>query len=58
MDEANQNATDYYLLPIMDIATPRVLLCETNGAYLDAYQFESLDYFARLAERRSIEVAA
>ena len=46
MDAANKKATDYYLLPIMDIATPRLLLCETNGAYLDTYQFENLDYFA------------
>ena len=58
MDESNERASDYYLLPIMDIMTPRLLLCESNGAYLDTYQFENLEYFAKLAERRSIEVAA
>jgi DNA invertase Pin-like site-specific DNA recombinase len=58
MDESNQKATDYYLLPIMDITSPRLLLCESNGAYLDTYQFDSLDYFASLARRQKIEVAA
>ncbi len=58
MDRNNSAPADYYLLPIMDIQTPRLLLCEENGAYLDTYQFESLDYFASLAARRRIEVAA
>ena len=58
MDETNENVTDYYLLPIMDIQTPRLLMCESNGVYLDTYQFDSLDYFASLSERRKIEVAA
>ena len=58
MDESNEKATDYYLLPIMDISSPRLLLCESNGAYLDTYQFDSLDYFAGLARRQKIEVAA
>jgi DNA invertase Pin-like site-specific DNA recombinase len=58
MDPANQQPADYYLLPIMDIEAPRLLLCESNGAYLDTYQFDSLDYFAALSSRRKIEVAA
>jgi DNA invertase Pin-like site-specific DNA recombinase len=58
MDPANEQPADYYLLPIMDIETPRVLLCETNGAYLDTYQFDNLDYFAAIAMRRKIEGAA
>jgi hypothetical protein len=58
MDPSNQRPADYYLLPIMDIEAPRLLLCETNGAYLDTYQFDSLDYFAALAARKKIEVAA
>lgn len=58
MDPANENPTDYYLLPIMDIETPRLLLCESNGAQLDTYQFDSLDYFATLAARNELEVAA
>lgn len=58
MDTANQRPTDYYLLPIMDIDAPRLLLCEANGVFLDTYQFESLDYFAAMAARQRIEVAA
>jgi DNA invertase Pin-like site-specific DNA recombinase len=58
MDPANDQPSDYYLLPIMDIETPRLMLCETNGAYLDTYQFDSLDYFAAIAMRRKIEGAA
>ncbi|HUQ71690.1 MAG TPA: recombinase family protein [Planctomycetaceae bacterium] len=58
MDAANEHPTDYYLLPVMDISTPRLLLCEENGAYLDTYQFDTLDFFLGLAARRQIEVAA
>ena len=58
MDAANSRPADYYLLPIMDIERPRLLLCETNGVYLDTYQFDNLDYFTALARRRAIEVAA
>ena len=31
MDASNQQPADYYLLPIMDIAAPKLLLCESNG---------------------------
>jgi len=58
MDAENQQPTDYYLLPIMDIATPKLLLCEANGAHLDTYQFDNLDYFAEMAARRKVEAAA
>ena len=58
MDTANEKVSDYYLLPIIDIHAPRLLLCESNGVYLDTYQFDNLDYFASLSERRKIEVAA
>lgn len=58
MDAANEHPADYYLLPIMDIETPRLLLCETNGVHLDTYQFDSLDYFATLAMRKKVEAAA
>jgi hypothetical protein len=58
MDPANARPADYYLLPLMDVATPRLVLCEANGAYLDTYQFDTLDQFAALALRRKIEVPA
>jgi len=56
MDLSNKQATDYFLFPIMDIDAPKLLLCEANGAYLDTYQFDDLNYFARLAARDRIEV--
>jgi hypothetical protein len=58
MDATNQQPADYYLLPIMDIAAPKLLLCESNGVHLDTYQFDNLDYFTIMAKRRKIEVAA
>ena len=58
MDAANERPADYYLLPVMDIQMPRLLLCETNGAFLDTYQFDTLDYFTELTHRHRIEVAA
>ncbi len=41
MDATNQQPADYYLLPIMDIAAPKLLLCESNGVHLDTYQFDT-----------------
>ena len=35
MDTANEQPVDYYLLPIIDVAVPRLRLCETNGVDLD-----------------------
>lgn len=58
MDPANRQPADYYLLPIMDIETPRLLLCESNGVHLDTYHFDNLDYFAEISRRQKIEVAA
>ncbi|MBS0207965.1 MAG: recombinase family protein [Planctomycetes bacterium] len=58
MDPANKEPADFYLLPIMDIAAPKLLLCEANGIHLDTYQFDNLDYFAEMAARSKIEVAA
>lgn len=58
MDPANEQPSDFYLLPFMDIDAPRLLLCESNGAHLDMYQFDTLDYFARLAARATLGDAA
>jgi DNA invertase Pin-like site-specific DNA recombinase len=58
MDPANQRPADYYLFPIMDVPGSKTLLCETNGVYLDTYQFDTLEHFTNMARRRRIEVAA
>ena len=58
MDPANDRPADFYLLPIMDLEKPRFLLCEENGAHLDTYQFDSLDYFTEMSLSQRIEVVA
>ena len=55
MDAAKAAPADYYLLPTVDVGSPRLLLCACNGAALDTYQFDSLDYFTTLAARRALE---
>lgn len=58
MDASNKRPADFYLLPLMDIDAPKVMLCESNGVYLDTYQFDSLDYFSSMAKRSKLEVLA
>jgi hypothetical protein len=54
MDSANSMISDFYLLPMMDISESKLLLCETNGVYLDTYQFNDLEYFTKLAAREKL----
>ena len=56
MNPANDEPSDFYLLPLFDIRTPSLRLTEYNAAYVDAYRVDSLDGFARLALRTRIEV--
>jgi DNA invertase Pin-like site-specific DNA recombinase len=58
MDATNEQTLDYYLLPRIDVVSPSVRLAEDNGLWLDAYRFETLDYFFLMAARARIEVAA
>lgn len=51
MDSSNADIFDYYLLPLIDISRSSVRLAEDNGLALDAYRFDSLDYFFAMAER-------
>ena len=58
MDQSNQEALDYYLLPRIDMRAPRLRLAEDNGVSLDAYRFDSLESLFELAARAEIlEVA-
>ena len=58
MDQPNQKALDYYLLPRIDMTAPRLRLAEDNGISLDAYRFDTLEAFFDLAARiRLLEVA-
>ena len=58
MDEPNQNALDYYLLPRIDMTAPRLRLAEDNGVSLDAYRFETLDVLFGLAARIKLQEVA
>ena len=58
MNATNKEPLDYYLLPLFDMSTDRIRLAQENGLMLDAFRFESLDYFFTMAERtRLAEVA-
>jgi DNA invertase Pin-like site-specific DNA recombinase len=58
MDAENRDRLDYYLLPKIDMPAAKISLAEENGIYLDAYRFDSLDYFFTLASRTNIRSAA
>ena len=58
LDETNTGIRDYYLLPALDMTWGKLRMAEENGIYLDAYQFEALDYFYEMAERCRVEDAA
>ena len=51
MDRTNQTIHDYYLLPRLDMETPRLRLGEHNGLSLDAYRFDTLDQLYEMAAR-------
>jgi hypothetical protein len=58
MDELNEAPRDYYLLPSIDMTLDRLRLAEQNGLSLDAYRFDTLDFFFSMAGRaRFSEVA-
>jgi DNA invertase Pin-like site-specific DNA recombinase len=58
MDAANEGIRDYYLLPGIDMTWENLRMAEDNGVYLDAYRFETLDYFLGMARRTKIQEAA
>ncbi len=58
MNATNDAALDYYLFPRMDLADWKLRLAEFNGAALDTYRFDTLEYFWFLAERVRIRVAS
>src|SRR5439155_12138330 len=57
MDATNEGVCDYYLLPGIDMTWENLRLAEENGVHLDAYRFETLDYFLVMAKRVKIQEA-
>ena len=58
MDAGNTVPIDYYLLPLIDMEIDRLRLAEYNGAQLDTYRFDNLDFFFGMAERAKMWMAA
>jgi DNA invertase Pin-like site-specific DNA recombinase len=51
MKEQEEAALDYYILPAIDIETPRLRLAESNQASLEIYRFETLEILSELSRR-------
>jgi hypothetical protein len=51
MKEQEEAALDYYILPTIDIETPRLRLAESNQANLEIYRFDTLEILSELARR-------
>ncbi len=58
LDQANQAALDYYLLPRLDFGQSRISLAERNPIEFESYRFDSLDYLYGMAERARLRRAA
>jgi DNA invertase Pin-like site-specific DNA recombinase len=58
MDAANCEPLDYYLLPSLDMSFEKLLLAEYNGIGVDAYRFNTLDFFLGMTKRAGIQEAA
>ena len=58
MDPANDQPSDYYLIPRLEVEWPKLLLHEHNGARIDTYRFDTLAFFLGLAKCARIEEAA
>lgn len=58
MDRTNTAALDYYLLPQHEMRTKPLGLTEENGLMLDAFRFETLDFFFDMARRVAVAEVA
>jgi len=58
MDATNEAPLDYFLFPALDMSPGRLPLAEENGIFVDAYRFETLDFFFGIAAQVRIEEAA
>ena len=58
MEPGNAEIKDFYLLPALGMEEDRVRFAEHNGVWLDAFRFDSLDFFYSMARRSRVEEAA
>jgi DNA invertase Pin-like site-specific DNA recombinase len=58
MDAANEAPLDYFIFPALDVSSARLRLHEDNAIWIDAFRFDSLDFFVGIARQVRIEEAA
>ncbi|MGQ0502105.1 MAG: recombinase family protein [Panacagrimonas sp.] len=58
LDESNREPLDYYLLPRLDFAHPRLSLADRNPIEFESYRFDTLDYLYHMAERTRLRRAS
>jgi DNA invertase Pin-like site-specific DNA recombinase len=58
MDRSNTAVLDYYLLPQCEMRSKPLGLAEENGLMLDAFRFETLDFFFDIARRVPVSEVA
>jgi DNA invertase Pin-like site-specific DNA recombinase len=58
MDGGNASPLDYFILPSVDVRSAHLRVAEHNFIGIDAYRYDTLDYFVGMAERATVEVAA
>ncbi len=58
MNATNDAPLDYFLFPALDMTPGRLRLGEDNGLFIDAYRFDTLDFFYGIADEVRIEEAA
>ncbi len=58
MDASNAQALDYYILPSLDVHADRLRVASENFFGIDAYRYESLDYFFGMAQVVPVEALA
>ncbi|MDE2420916.1 MAG: recombinase family protein [Gammaproteobacteria bacterium] len=51
LNQTNDAALDYYLLPRLDFGQERIRLADHNSIEFESYRFSSLDYLYGMAER-------
>ena len=58
MDCGNASPLDYFILPSVDVRSAHLRIAEHNFIGIDAYRYDTLDYFVGMAEQATVEVAA
>ncbi len=58
MNASNDAPLDYFLFPALDMSAGRLRLGEDNGVFIDAYRFDTPDFFYGIADEVRIEEAA